>query len=184
MFIFETDTNPLPPPRPPLKSISLSAFLTTNSRASAIGQCRQVGGFVYSIRASRFYRFTCPVLLFKEEFMRQRQFSDVEFVDLNLTPDQRDRFGTWYADAQSEMGDYLLAVTTADYRIGLSYDAQNNTSIASLTGRKEASRNANRCLTARAPEPLEALALLLYKHFVVADQQEWASAGDNGRKWG
>lgn len=71
----------------------------------------------------------------------------------------------------TEVVDGLVA---EGYKYSLSFDAGNQSFVASLTDRDDASAFYNVCLTGRGSTPSNARASLLYRHFNIA-QGDWSA---------
>lgn len=112
-----------------------------------------------------------------------RNFTDIEFVQCRITPDQAADFAAWGQKMEKKFMEMLEGVGASGYKIGLSPDLENECMIVSLTGTKHASRNVGKCITSRADTFLEATLLCLYKHIVLFQEGDW-DAPSQRDNWG
>lgn len=98
------------------------------------------------------------------------------FIELRLDEDEKAVFERW--DTQDAAGHWnmLMDALGNGLKFGLSYNSENDFYLATLTGSGVASVGLldRYCLTARAETASRAIALLLYKHFVILDGN-WGS---------
>lgn len=108
-----------------------------------------------------------------------------EFVSVNLTEDEKKKFKSVYSESPQEFFNQLDGLLKNGYKVSLSYDKQNNCVLASMTGKDPLSPNFNYVLTSRAADAWESLALSLFKHFHVCDDEDWGGdTREDGRSWG
>ncbi len=108
-----------------------------------------------------------------------------EFVEIPLNEEEKADFKTKYAkDANFTLG-LLHETLTNGYKLSTSWDEGNSCVIASLTCKAPLDVNFNFVLTARAGDVWESVALVLYKHHVLADDNDWgAETRTTSRQWG
>jgi len=110
------------------------------------------------------------------------------FVSVRVSEEEREKFLLWYAENQADIQDLLTDCLAAGLKLSASWDGANMSMIATFTGRPSPSADwPFRCsMSARSGELFEAIALLLYKEFVVTGH-DWTPWTINGRRqdtWG
>lgn len=93
------------------------------------------------------------------------------FIDIRLTPEEKEAFLQWSEPAQWSYLDDLLA---DEIKLGLTYETETETYLATLTSIKHAGSNLRVVLTSRSGSWERAVMLCLYKHFILLE-------GDWGR---
>ena len=107
-----------------------------------------------------------------------------QFVTISLAGVTRDDIARECGDAEY-IGDSVARLLASGYRVGLSYDGERDTFIASLTCRDTECVNHGRTFTSFAETWPEALSIMLFKHFVLCDEQWPAPSGaGSGSKFG
>lgn len=98
---------------------------------------------------------------------KQKATWNTTFVDIPLTGQTEEEI---YGHFKSTEGVYEAATELLEsgYRLGFSYNPQNDAFICSVTCKDESSENANQTFTAFAGSWFDALLVALYKHRVVA----------------
>lgn len=95
------------------------------------------------------------------------------FLDIRLNERQKDDLRGY--DLEEEFPrDMVDDLVRQGYKYSLSYDPKNDTYIASLTDRLPGSAFQSTTLTGRGSTAANAHAALLYRHFVVANE-EWGN---------
>lgn len=92
------------------------------------------------------------------------------FVDVKLTPEQRAEFVAVkerYADSTR----WLQDLADDGYRVGVSWSGEHSSYTVSLTCRDARSPNNGMCMTSFAGDLVTAIALAVYKHFVVTEER-------------
>ena len=100
------------------------------------------------------------------------------FVDVKLTAEQKADFLSVkerYADSVRWLQDFA----DDGYRVGVTWSGEHQSYTVSLTCRDEKSPNNGLCMTSFAGDLVTAIALAVYKHCVVTDEQ-WLSGADSG----
>lgn len=114
-----------------------------------------------------------------------QEWGKFEFVAVNLTEEEKKQFRLAYKDKPNDLLNPLDGFLKNGYKISLSYDQQNNCVLASMTGKDPASPNYNYVMTSRAADAWESLALALFKHYQVCDDEDWGGdTREDGRSWG
>lgn len=103
-----------------------------------------------------------------------------EFIEISLAGHDEDTILRYLSDAD-EFADAVAALCEAQYRVAISYNAQNDAFIASLTCRDDSSPNAGATVTAFAGTWVDALRVALYKHFEVA-RGNWRGASSKSTR--
>lgn len=100
-----------------------------------------------------------------------------EFVDIRVDEDDiaAMRAARWTGDDVSDMVANLLG---QGYRLSFSYNSQNDTTNASMTGKSEGNPHEGKTLSAFHSTWFDALTLLLWKHYQVAGE-DWSSVADD-----
>lgn len=115
-----------------------------------------LGGFIMARPATK-----------KNQETRVKSTWNTTFVDIPLNGvEEDDIFGQF--KSTEEVYDALTELLESGYRVGFTYNAQNDAFICSVTCKDEASPNANQTFTAFAGAWFESLLVALYKHRVVA----------------
>lgn len=108
------------------------------------------------------------------------------FLNARLDDDLKARFAAWFDDNGGKVWQLLDDAVSEGLKYSLAYDGENEAYIATLTGRLCLSLEQRWAASARAGTWEEATALVLWKHFVLAEGN-WdmfrPSKGDF-MKWG
>lgn len=98
------------------------------------------------------------------------------FVDIRLTDGEKETFHHWHTELGDGIWGELVEVVSSGFKLGLSYDPSGDFYLATLTasGVDVIGLQDRYCLTARAPEWAMAIALLLFKHIVIA-RRDWGA---------
>lgn len=99
--------------------------------------------------------------------------NEIQFSSWRLTTEQKKAFEAAYEKNGAELVSMLDTVLLAGYKVSLSFDSTNQTTIVSLTAKNEADPNYNWCLTTRHHDAYRAIALAMYKHFDLCDDCIW-----------
>jgi len=105
------------------------------------------------------------------------------FVNIRMDEAEKEGFHSWYAQLGSSIWLTMQEYISSGLKLSISYDADGDFYLASFTGiGKDLIGIDLRCvLTARAPEWETAIALLVYKHEVMA-HCNWGDYYANGTK--
>lgn len=120
----------------------------------------------------QFYRLDITIVP-KSKLSPANSFG-VSFFNVNLSSDDRDRFSGWRTENAESWTTEFSQLIADGYKIGITWDDGNACFIASITGKVEGTPNFNCCITARSNDWLEALELLMFKHFVVCAAGTWS----------
>lgn len=104
----------------------------------------------------------------------QRYPSDWKFVSIALSSADERNFTEWYARERDNFVAMLEDLMASTYKLSLSYDFDNTCFIATISGTKSSSVNSNSSISARSDEFLEAVCLVLYKHYVMCEGGDWS----------
>lgn len=120
------------------------------------------------------------------EMKKSNRFkSNIEFVTLKLTSQDKTKFDEWAKPNAGKIFKYLGELAEGGYKFSVSPDFNNACVIASLTGTDNSVDNGGLCMTSRAETIDEALLVMCYKHFVMANGGNWLDiAGQNSDNWG
>lgn len=103
---------------------------------------------------------------------KQPRYTDYEFVEI-LLPDGSEEAIKELAASPELLLTHLDAMTSDDYKISVTYNDVLEGFNATATGKQSQPENALFILSALAPTPAEALAVLFYKHYDVAKRGAW-----------
>jgi hypothetical protein len=131
---------------------------------------------------------TCELLFWigRWEFEMAKQGSryGVDFVALRVSEEQKVAFQQWASDNEDDLPELLVNFVGDNYKVSLNLDARNDCYIASATGTDDNRINRAKCMTARSKNLMEALFLLLYKHYVMCEAGSWGDPVTSGTDWG
>lgn len=98
------------------------------------------------------------------------------FINIRLSDADKDAFHQWFSTLDDDPLTGIFSLVLEGYKFSLSYAADGEYWTTSLTGEGLGLTGIVErcCLTARAPQVDQAIALLLYKHVVIA-KGSWAS---------
>lgn len=98
------------------------------------------------------------------------------FINVRLTDEDKTAFAAWLKENEASVMTDFLECVTKGFKFSLSYDPDGDFYLATFTagGLKMIGLNARACMTARAPDWFEAVALLMFKHVVLA-KGNWGS---------
>lgn len=91
------------------------------------------------------------------------------FVDLKLDAAQKGTFYDWYQHPENHFIQLMEEELGEGMALSLKWDAENECFVASYLGKGVSNSNERYCLTARAPNATEALALLEFKHRILLE---------------
>lgn len=108
------------------------------------------------------------------------------FLNLKLDEADKERFGTWYAAAETTVGSLLDDAMIDGLKVSIAYDTENECYIATFTGKLIPAHDTRYAASARAGTYWEAVALMCYKHFVVCEGNWFDFLPHNGKlaRWG
>lgn len=96
------------------------------------------------------------------------------YINLRITGEERGDFDEWCIEARDTFQGTLDAALVDGLKLGVSYDAENSAYIATFTGNGCIGTKLRCVLSARGESFNEAVALLVYKHVVLMDE-DWSS---------
>lgn len=102
---------------------------------------------------------------------------------IELTADQKKAFEANLAEYEDSLGNDLQILLENEYKVSVSPDFQNDTCIATLTCKNQDDPNYKKFLSARHPEVMKALCLVVYKHIVICEDLTWPE-GSVGVQYG
>jgi len=110
------------------------------------------------------------------------------FVSVKVEAPEREKFMLWWGENEGNVWHMLTDCLSAGLKLSVSWDGANQSTIATFTGRPSVSPEwPFRCsMSARAGELFEAVALLIYKEYIVTGN-DWTPWTPNGRRqevWG
>lgn len=104
---------------------------------------------------------------------RKERFNDVEFVQFELSEEQKQLLKAQPLDALV-LDDLAVKLVEADYRVSLKWDDRNECHACYIQRVGLEGDNVGAILTGRGSSPLKALRQALFKHFVALEEQ-WGS---------
>jgi hypothetical protein len=90
------------------------------------------------------------------------------FLNLRLDDTQRGYFFDWYAENLKETNQQVDDFLGEGGKVSFSYDAQNQAYIVTFTGALTLNHAFRESASSRAPSLDEAIALMVYKHVIIA----------------
>ena len=99
---------------------------------------------------------------------RAAQTAMPRFVDIRLDQTQKQKFLQWFSPDADHVG-WLQQFADDGYRVGVSWSGEHQSYTVSATCRDAASPNNGLCMTAFAGDLDKAIALLWFKHTLVAE---------------
>lgn len=91
------------------------------------------------------------------------------FVNIRLDDDAKEAFDAWLHDNAAYVTGWLDDLLTSGMKASFTYDAGNSCYIASFTGALLSPLPQRCATTSRAGSLSEVIALMVYKHYVVAE---------------
>lgn len=121
----------------------------------------------------------------KSQSRNSQDWQKFDFVEIRLDDHQKADFKAKYAKDANQFLGLLTETLSGDYKLSITYSEENKVFLASLTCRNAVDANYNYVMTSRAGDPWEAIALAMFKHHFVCDDNDWG--GDtrlDDRNWG
>lgn len=109
-----------------------------------------------------------------EQTQANNRFQQTDFIDIPIVEADWQDIQKMYGSADV-LVDAVSDVLEAGYRVGLSFNAQNDAFICSLTCRDSKSPNNGKTFNSFAETWFEALQICMYKHYVKA-KKNWVSS--------
>lgn len=110
------------------------------------------------------------------------------FVDLPLSPGDKERLAGLGTEDYPVIADFLASVLDDGYKFSITRDEAHACCVATLTGKAEGCVNAGFSLSARGPDMAGAILVLYFKHVVLCEGQRWAGHEDASQQqmnlWG
>lgn len=108
------------------------------------------------------------------------------FLNLKLDDADKERFGVWFEASEKTISSLLDDAMIDGLKVSIGYDAENECYIATFTGKLIPAHDTRYAASARAGTYWEALALMCYKHFVLAEGNWFDFTPHNNRlnRWG
>lgn len=93
------------------------------------------------------------------------------FINLRLTELQKNDFKIWFTDNNDTVSDRVESLLIDGFKLSIAFNADNDTFSASVIGCLLVSSQKRYAVSAYAPNWWQAIALVIYKHFVIAEQK-------------
>ena len=101
-------------------------------------------------------------------------FAQTTFVQFKLSKEQKAEFQAWFEDKKRDISSEVARFMSEGNKTSLTWDAENGCWIVSSTCKDEGSPNLNHCLTSRAAEWYEGLAMNAFKALVLLEGTTWS----------
>jgi hypothetical protein len=102
------------------------------------------------------------------------------FCNVRIDEDQKAAFEEWLASSGVDWWSELVDLVGQGMKFSLTYDEPNQAYVATLTGRGWRAGNLRQSMSARAGDERTCMALLMYKHLVLASG-DWGSYQPSGQ---
>lgn len=111
----------------------------------------------------------------------QPTFPQITFLRWQMTADEKKAWKLKHEKEPFANMDMLDTLLLAEYKVALSYDAGNDTHIATITCKADNTKSPNHGLafSTRAKTALEALDMALFKHYFCCSDENWARDDDD-----
>jgi len=108
------------------------------------------------------------------------------FINIKITESEKADFEVWWAAHRTECWQALDDLMGQGMKVSFAYDHENECYTCSFTGKGWETCTSRWCMTTRAGELEEVIALSLWKHFELADGDWGDLVPKTGRKaaWG
>lgn len=113
---------------------------------------------------------------------RNRDFN-WSMINVGLSEKQKHVFEETEQERIAELPETLLAVLTDGYKLSVTYLDRSSLFLASLSGVDEYSQNHECTINARHTRPMQAIALVIFKHLDICAGVKWKKA-ETGGDWG
>jgi hypothetical protein len=112
-----------------------------------------------------------------------RRFDDITFVVMRLGEAEKKQFKSWFSAKENAWFTRLSEIVQDGYKLSLSYWFDGACYIGTLTCKEPKDPNHNRAMSSRSDDPAEALALCVFKHDHLCNDNIW-EAEANDQNWG
>jgi hypothetical protein len=102
---------------------------------------------------------------------------DNQFVNYDLTPEQKVTFRGWMADNFDKLADMMHSVVAGGYSLSVKMDTKSDGYLVYLTCTDDKSVNKGWVLTSRGSHPLNAMLSVFWKHAVLFNE-DWPKTGN------
>lgn len=100
-------------------------------------------------------------------------FPQTTFIQFKLSADQKKSFRKWQEELGQKVYEEMALFMAEGHKLSVSWDDGRNHWIVSCTCKDEDSDNLDCCLTSRAEDWLEGVAMNVYKARVVIGKKAW-----------
>ena len=107
--------------------------------------------------------------------------SEFTLIDYRLSDTELESFEAWLSREKPEPQEVFAELAAKGYKVSFTYVGNSGAWCISVTGQKEAKRNAERTLTTWGDDPLETLYMALFKITVVFDNGNWKTKTQSRR---
>jgi len=119
----------------------------------------------------------------KQAQNNQQQWAKIEFVNINLSKQEKTQFKSWYTEIQAELPRLVAVFIAAGYKQSIKWDNENDCFIATATCVDDSLENSGKALSSRSDDWMEAIALNVFKTDVLSEKGVWEASG-KGNSWG
>lgn len=102
--------------------------------------------------------------------------NSMEFVDYQLTHDQKEEALSLLAEGIEPVLEQANALMLNGYRFTFTYDRKNDCVIVSIMGKEKDNVNYGKCMTSRHRDVEHALAIAVYKQSVIFQTEAWSES--------
>lgn len=112
-----------------------------------------------------------------------RNFTEIQFINYKLNKQEKARFETWAHKVGNTIFDRIDPLLESGHKVTFSSTPGEGVVRCSVTCTDEASANKDMCLTSRAKNWAEALAVTVFKIEELSNDGVWADLGED-EDWG
>lgn len=115
---------------------------------------------------------------------KQSSFTDIKFINFNLTDHQKGLFNAWAADGVDVL-DLADQVCRGGYKLSSGEDVKTGAIMCTITNRAADPAFAQHCFTLRGRDYATALARVLFVHYIICEG-DWgviAAPSDDDDAW-
>lgn len=106
---------------------------------------------------------------------RNNVFTPIQFCNVRLNDVAKKDFHKWAGSDEYDLDALLSHMVDVDHKVTFSYDAKNQTYLASMTCKDSTSANNDCCVVSRAETLAKAIAVMLYKFYVLLSGEAWTT---------
>lgn len=123
------------------------------------------------------------VQLCDKVFCIMAKFSNIEFVNYTLTKEHEQPLHEFMQKKFNTAEKVIEEIVALNYTVKIGFYPDNEAYGVFLAPQKDNHTNKGKMMSSWSDDLIEALAMVLYKHIVIFDGQEWETNQNSG-KWG